>query len=173
MNISLVEKVLAILAFLSAMLMSFGMGVGNVLLTLSLGSLAILYFLVGQSFRKTTPAFFTKIMGMNKAEKPLIPNIVFGYVFAIGIIGILYTINGYPGSDVMVNVGLIGMLFGFGFSYFVHRDKMLGFLQPYFGKILLVAVILVAFSMVPNKEIREFFNPAILIENVQNEVGMD
>ena len=152
------EKIAVFLTVIAILLMTFEVGFGGVLLNLSLGTLSLLYFYSGLAYRKSTPKFLKKMALDENGNSSLVPNVVFGYAWSAGVIGILFVSQGFPGSDVMLNVALIGAIVGVGFSYFKYRDKTMEKLRPYFFRILLITGIVGLFAVTPKKQIREFLH---------------
>ena len=153
-----VEKIAIFLMVIALLLMSFDIGFGEIMLTLSLGSLALIYMYSGLAYRKSTPKFLKKMALDENGNSHLVPNLVIGYAWSAGLIGVLFTIQGYPGSSAMIYAALIGVIVGIGFLYFQNRDKTIVKLQPFFFRIFLITGIIVLFAVTPKKEIREIFH---------------
>ena len=126
----------------------------------------------GIALKKSTPKFLKKIALDEKGNSQLVPNLIIGYTWSVGVIGVLITIQGYPQSEIMINFGLVGILFGLGYSYFQYRNKVMEKLEPFFVRMILIFSIVGMFSILPKEGIQDFFHTKT-IQTIPLEIGSE
>ena len=123
MDIRKIEKILVLLIFLGVLFKVLHFQGAYPLIIIGVGSLSIVYFLSGVINKSGTPKWLQKLFTDKDQNNLLVPNLVFGYVFSIGLIGILFKVMMYPGDGPMLTVGITGFAIAFLVSRFLSVGK--------------------------------------------------
>jgi hypothetical protein len=157
MGIRKVEKVLVVFVIIGILFKILHLPGGYPFIILGVGSLSIVYFLSGVINKSSTPKWLEKIFTDENQNNLLVPNLVFGYVFSVGLIGILFKVMRYPGNEPMLNVAVIGLAIAFIVSYFQLKDKFMEKVSPYFTRIFIIGGLVAVFYLIPNASIIDFY----------------
>ena len=157
MDIRKVEKVLVVFIIIGVLFKILHFPGAYPLIILGVGSLSIVYFLSGVINKSGTPKWLEKIFTDENQNNFLVPNLVFGYVFSIGLIGILFKVMRYPGEGPMLTVAISGFAIAFLFSYFRLKDKFMEKVSPYFTRIFIIGGLVAVFYAIPKEAIIDFY----------------
>ncbi len=157
MDIRKIEKILVLLIFLGVLFKVLHFQGAYPLIILGVGSLSIVYFLSGVINKSGTPKWLQKLFTDKDQNNLLVPNLVFGYVFSIGLIGILFKVMMYPGDGPMLTVGITGFAIAFLVSYFQLKDKFMEKIRPYFTRIFIIGGLVAVFYAIPKETLIDFY----------------
>ena len=157
MDIRKIEKILVLLIFLGVLFKVLHFQGAYPLIIIGVGSLSIVYFLSGVINKSGTPKWLQKLFTDKDQNNLLVPNLVFGYVFSIGLIGILFKVMMYPGDGPMLTVGITGFAIAFLVSYFQLKDKFMEKMRPYFTRIFIIGGLVAVFYAIPKETLIDFY----------------
>ncbi len=157
MDIRKIEKVLVVVIIVGVLFKILHFPGAYPLIIIGVGSLSILYFLSSVSNKSVGATWIHNLFTDKDDNNLLVPNLVFGYVFSIGLIGILFKVMRYPGDRPMLTVAVIGFGIAFLVSYFQLKDKFMEKVGPYFTRIFIIAGLVSIFYLIPKSSIIDFY----------------
>lgn len=146
-----IEKIILIIALLGAILKLHLITGGAVLLLLSMSTLSLFYYLFGVgllndfSFKET----FTRSSYENQSSMRIIGTAVTGMAMGVLVIGILFKLMFYPGSELNILFGLIIGLVIVLVAYSKYKEKDPVFFKKIFKRVMLVGGIALVFVLIP------------------------
>jgi hypothetical protein len=116
------EWTLVVVTILCICIKTFGLPLGNFLIITSLSALAMFYFMSGYFIINNLSLDFGVKNPQNPTAYETILGVSTGFFVAVGVIGLMFILQSWPGGWVFLVMGNSGLLLTSLFSFYRFRD---------------------------------------------------